>query len=136
MTYKFKLNLKQQRRGTGQVHAEPGRSASSEEVGRLCVLVAVQDVQALATHEGCHLAHSCLACSCLPHKEHRLCILEAPARNIIHVMTGHAACFLFCQDTSSMRRWYGIAADMASGQTRLDVHKQQSSLPKLDSGQA
>ena len=44
------------------------------------MLVAIQDVQALASHESGHLANCGLPSACLSHQEHRLHALQAPAR--------------------------------------------------------
>lgn len=56
----------------------PGGPKSTEEVRHFGVLVAIQDVQALAPHERSHLADSCLPRSCLAHQKHWLRALEAP----------------------------------------------------------
>lgn len=44
------------------------------------MLVAIQDVQALASHESGHLAYCGLPSACLSHQQHRLHALQAPAR--------------------------------------------------------
>ena len=43
------------------------------------MLIAVDDVQLLATHQGQHLAHSRLACASVTNQESWLAVLHTPA---------------------------------------------------------
>lgn len=57
----------------------PGRPEAAKEVGRLGVLVAVQDAQALPPTQRCQLAHRRLARARGSDQQYRLLMLQRPA---------------------------------------------------------
>lgn len=68
----------------------PGRAVAAQQVGSLCVLVAIDDVKALAALLRQTLAHAGLPCACLPDQQHRLRMLPAPGQ----VSKQSGPCFL------------------------------------------
>jgi hypothetical protein len=65
----------------------PGGPEAAQKVGCLGVLVAVEDVQALAPHQRRQLAHRRLPSPRLAHQQHRLRVLQTPARACAHRQT-------------------------------------------------
>ena len=68
--------------------AAPGWPEAAEEVGRLGMLVAVDDVQTLASECSSQLTHRCLACTRLTHQQRRLRVLQAAAEQGVHAAHG------------------------------------------------
>lgn len=64
--------------------AIPDWSEASQEVGGLGVLVAVDDVQLLAPHEGQHLTHRRLAGAGVSNQQRWLAVLHTPAYSQTH----------------------------------------------------
>ena len=63
----------------------PRGAKAAEEVGRLRVQVAVEDVQALPAHGRRQLAHGGLPGARLAHQQRWLCVLQAPAAHGCHM---------------------------------------------------
>lgn len=68
--------------------AAPGGPEAAQEVGCLSVLIAVDDVQALASERGSQLTYRCFACACFTHKQCGLGVLQAPAEQCVHTAHG------------------------------------------------
>lgn len=111
-------------------HLAPVGPESTQQVRRLCVLIAIEDMEPLAPDKGCHLADRGLPGACVPYQESRLLVCEAAIQQSIpgsawwHGESGHKSqCNHFPAPTHAMLLACGSSAGLpATGLQPIPSH--------------